>query len=125
MSTPEGFAQRMHEAFDSHRCNQLDRAEPLYRELLLEKPKDFNLLHLLGLVCYQTGRFDEADRLMASALEITPRSADAASNHGLVLLKLNRPAEAMKRFKSALKHDPKSLAAIANYADWLDCRRTV
>jgi tetratricopeptide (TPR) repeat protein len=106
----------MQDAFEAHQRNEFEHAEAMYRDLLIKKPKDFNLLHLLGLVCFQTNRLDEADRLMAEALLINPKSADAESNHGLVLLKLNRPEDAVKRFKSALRHDPKSEAAMANYA---------
>jgi tetratricopeptide (TPR) repeat protein len=116
MAQPDGFTERMQLAFDLHRRGEVERVEPIYRELLPSRPNDFDLLHLLGLICFQTGRYQEADELMARALSVNPRSSDAESNHGLVLLKLHRTEEAMKRFKGAVRHDPKSLAAIANYA---------
>jgi tetratricopeptide (TPR) repeat protein/SAM-dependent methyltransferase len=53
-----------------HRAGRLAPAEALYREVLRDAPQDAEALHLLGMLCFQTGRHDEAAALVAAALHL-------------------------------------------------------
>jgi len=120
MTATSNSAQTLQEAFALHQANRLDEAEPLYRSLLETNPREFNVLHLLGLVCYQTGRIDEADQLMSQALRLEPRDASALSNHGLVLLRLGKADAAVRRLAEAIAIDPDARSSRANYASALN-----
>ena len=80
-------------AADLHRKGNLSVAERLYLKILKARPDQFEVLHLLGILRHQQGRFTEALTSYDKALRIKPRSADTLSNRGSTLRVLNRPAE--------------------------------
>jgi Flp pilus assembly protein TadD len=62
--------ERLVAAFHHHQAGRLAEAEPLYRAILRDQPRNAHALHLLGLVCHQTGRQDEALDLISRALAV-------------------------------------------------------
>ncbi len=90
------------EALGSHRRGDLATAERLYRQLLEAAPAGFPARHMLGVLCAQQGRNEEAAALIAAAVKANPRSADALTNYGNVLNALGRHEEALASFDSAL-----------------------
>ena len=72
-------------AFALHQQGQAGEAEQLYRKVLKADPRQFDALHLLGLLKHQTGNDAEALRLIGAALKIKPDYADALLNYGSVL----------------------------------------
>ncbi len=62
------------EAFAAHRRGDLVTAERLYNELLRATPSDVELLHYMGVLCYQAGRVPESAAWLRKALAHMPGS---------------------------------------------------
>jgi predicted TPR repeat methyltransferase len=113
------------QATDLHRKGNLSAAEGLYLEILEARPDQFEVLHLLGILRYQVGRFTEALASYDKALRIKPRSADTLSNRGSTLRVLNRPAEALASYDKALAINPNAPYVLNNRGNALrDLNRT-
>ena len=67
----------------------LDEAEARYREVLGSTPNEPDCLHMLGVICYQTGRVQEALGLVERALDLTGWQFDSMRyNLGFVISRL-------------------------------------
>ncbi|HMH65626.1 MAG TPA: tetratricopeptide repeat protein, partial [Rhizomicrobium sp.] len=79
--------------------------------MLQAAPASFAAGHMLGVLCAQQGRNEEAAALIGAAVKANPRSADALTNHGNILNMLGRHAEALASFDKALalQVDPTTL----------------
>lgn len=95
-----------HRALELHREGQLHEAEAQYRKLLSAHPRDAGLLHLLGILCHQTDRHDEAAELIGKALAIEPKNADFLNNRGLALRAAGKLQEALASYLKALQLAP-------------------
>ncbi len=92
-------------AFKFHQEGRLGDAERLYREVLRTKPRDFEALHMLGILKLQQNQPDDAVRLISVALEVDRTSVAAHSNYGLALNALGRHAEALVSFIQYVQRD--------------------
>jgi protein O-GlcNAc transferase len=97
-----------------HQRGALAEAEPVYRQALSADPKNFDALHLLGVVVAQRGNASEGHDLLRRALQINPGSAEAHINIGRVLIMLDRQEEALVSFDKALNLEPANLLALTN-----------
>jgi tetratricopeptide (TPR) repeat protein len=102
---------RAQRAFMSGR---LGEAEFNCRLVLGAHKNEFAALHLLGLIQFQHGKFEEANRLIRQALRVNPRSAKANSNLALALQQLNRLDDALASLDRALALEPDFLLALNN-----------
>ena len=66
-------------------AQRLPEAEALYRTVLAREPRQFDALHMLGVVRHQTGDHDGAIDLFRRAIDINPAYAPAHSNLALAL----------------------------------------
>jgi tetratricopeptide (TPR) repeat protein len=94
------------QAYQVHRSGHAARAESLYRQVLNLDASNIVANNLFGLLCLQTGRFEEAARHIEKALVEKPDDAQAHSNLALALKGLKRPEEAARHFHESLKLDP-------------------
>lgn len=101
-------------AIDAHKSGDLDRAEKLYRDFLVDNPTHGRCLYLLGLLLSQQSELVAAATFMARGLAIDPRSPSGHNNLGIVYLRLNQPNEAQKSFIAALEQDPELIEALIN-----------
>lgn len=101
-------------AMTFHREGRLPEAEKIYRDLLIQAPQHFDLLHMLGVVCWQQGRGDEGLLLVDRALAIQPQNAPAYSNRGNILRDLGRLEEAVQSCTRAIELDPRFAVAYCN-----------
>lgn len=62
----------MNAALGKQRAGQLADAEALYRSVLATRPEEADALHMLGVICFQTGRFAEALALILRAIDCVP-----------------------------------------------------
>lgn len=99
----DGLIERAHQ---QHRAGDFRKAESLYRQVLNFESKHAVANNLLGLLCLQTQRFDEAIKCIENALSIRPDDAQAHANLGLALKGVNRLQEAGKHFQESLKLAP-------------------
>src|SRR6266566_7751131 len=88
------ITEALQQGIAAHRGGKLEQADFHYGAVLRLDRRNFDALHLLGLVRWQQGRNEEAASLIGEALRVDPRSAEACSNLGIVLEALDRPAEA-------------------------------
>ncbi|HVY59094.1 MAG TPA: tetratricopeptide repeat protein [Xanthobacteraceae bacterium] len=112
--TIDSRAWTITEALTLHRQGRLAEAEQRYMRILTGNPRDFDALHLLGVLKLQRGDAEEALRLVGAAIAIDPRSADALSNYAAVLQALGRKADALASYERALAIDPNHIDALYN-----------
>jgi tetratricopeptide (TPR) repeat protein len=102
------------QAHQLHQSGQASRAEPLYRQVLHLDDSHVIANNLLGLICLQTKRFDEAVTYIERGLTEMPDDAQAHANLGLALIGLNRPEEAAGQFHDSLKLAPNNPKVYSN-----------
>ena len=102
----------LEQAVQYHRQGRLHDAERLYRDALRESPRDFDTLHLLGVLKLQQGGASDALPLLQQAIEVRPNALDVLSNLSVALLALNRPAEALANFDKILAAKPQEVSAL-------------
>jgi len=79
----------MTDALACQRSGDLPGAEALYRQALAMQPDEPDCLHMLGVICHETGRNHEAYDLVYRALSLTDwRIESMRHNMGLVLVKM-------------------------------------
>src|ERR1700690_3740877 len=106
--------QTMQEAFALHQQGRLRKAEKLFARALKAAPKNFDALHMLGLIKAQGNQMGEAYRLMSAALKLNPKAGDAWINLANVLHALKRDGEALDCLDKALALNPGDLHALQN-----------
>ena len=106
--------QIIERAHQQHRSGEVVRAESLYRQVLHFDGDHVVANNLLGLLCLQLQRFDEAAKYIESALRVMPDDAQAHANLGLALQGLNRLEDAAGHFKKSLLINPKNSRACNN-----------
>ncbi len=89
-------------AIAAHRAGRIAEAEALYRDVLARDGRDFDALHMLGVICAQHARYDEAERLLRSALAVDERVPPCLYNYARVLSQLGRHDEAIRYYDKAL-----------------------
>jgi tetratricopeptide (TPR) repeat protein len=108
------FALRQHEA------GSLSQAEAVYRQILQADPSHVDALHLLGMVAFQTGRYESAVQSIRQALRLHPGFAAAHNNLGIVLATAGQVEEAVASFRSAITAEPTYADAHNNLGIALD-----
>jgi predicted O-linked N-acetylglucosamine transferase (SPINDLY family) len=111
--------QVIQQAIALHQQGKFADAERLYREVLRSRPRDFDALHMLGVLQYQQGRVQDALPLLEAAIAVDARSAAAHINRGLALASLRRNPEALAAFDAALAIAPRNADALASRGDTL------
>jgi protein O-GlcNAc transferase len=105
---------KIQDAIELHQRGLFGQAETLYRELLEVDPKNADVLHLLGVIAYQTGRYKVAVDLISKAIKVNPNQASYYSNRGITLQKLNKLEDAVENYQKAIALDPELIAAYFN-----------
>jgi len=101
-------------AMERHRRGALGEAAALYRRVLALDPRDFDALHMLGVVAAQRGDGDEAIALLSAAAAARPSSARARFNLGGALMAADRLREAIAAYDAAVAAEPGHAAAWTN-----------
>jgi predicted O-linked N-acetylglucosamine transferase (SPINDLY family) len=102
-----------------HQQGRLAEAERLYRDLLRAQPRDFEALHMLGVLKLQQDQPADALRLIESALEVDPSSAAAHANRGQALASLGRHDDALASYDTSLAISPRNADTLASRGDAL------
>jgi len=101
-------------AFARHQSGDLQAAGRLYRQVLAQSPRHADSLHLLGLVCAQSGRPEDAIALMQQAIAVRPDFDLAHFNLGNVFRRADRLGEAVASYRQALGFQPNRVGAWVN-----------
>jgi protein O-GlcNAc transferase len=116
-NAPDGFViATFNQAMTAHRAGDLARAEQLYRLVLTNDPRQFDAMHMLGVVAGQRGDFREGARVLAEALKVRPDSADGLINLGRMQAALADYAAAAESYRKALTLNPNHPLAHNNFA---------
>ena len=97
---------RLQDGFRAHQTGDLDKAERLYRDILIGDANNFDAHYLLGYIHLQRGHWEAAERQIGKALSVNPRSIDALFNRARALIGLNRHTEAVASLDTALSLRP-------------------
>ncbi len=93
-------------AVQFHQAGKLAEAEAIYRQILKENPNQIDALHLLGVICGQSGREIEGISLIQTAIAIGPARAAHHSNLGNILRQVGKIEPAIASFQRAVAMDP-------------------
>jgi predicted O-linked N-acetylglucosamine transferase (SPINDLY family) len=104
----------LREAGALHARGRLAEAEGLYRSLLQREPRNFDALHMMGVIALQTGRIQEGIELIERALRLWPEHPRALANLGNGHLHAQRPEQALASYDRALSLDPQFAAVLSN-----------
>src|SRR5438552_9585406 len=99
--------QTIEQAKALHRMGRIAEAEAVYRAVLARDPRQFDALHLLGLIRYQQGRAGEAHDLLSQAIKLRPRSPQVLAILMAALLALGRFEEALAACDRLIALDPR------------------
>jgi predicted TPR repeat methyltransferase len=107
-------AALLKEALAAHQAGRLGEARTRYRQVLALAPRQFDALHLLGVVMRQQGEAAQAVERITQALAINPAQATAHCNLGAALQDLGRSDEALASYDRALQLNPGYALAWSN-----------
>jgi len=107
-------------AIASHQRGALAEAEPLYRGVLAENPREVNALQLLGVLAHQTGRVQEAIELIRQALGHGGSHPQLHYNLAAALRDGGDPHGAIEHWQAALRQDPSLIPAYVNLGALLE-----
>ncbi|KAF4516180.1 hypothetical protein B566_EDAN000419 [Ephemera danica] len=102
-----------------HQAGQLAEAERNYQLALQMVPGHPEALHLLGLLAYRVGSFDQAIELITHAIEGTPNSPLYWFNLGVVTQRAGKSEEAIRAYERAIALNPKYVDACINLGNVL------
>lgn len=105
-NAPADLTDLLRRAAAHHQRGELPQAEALYQQVLDRQPRNFDALHLYGVLMHQRGKPVEALSLIGKALAANAKTPAAHSNHGIVLAVLNRHAEAVSAYERAIALKP-------------------
>lgn len=97
-----------------HQAGRIDEAERIYQRILDAQPDSANVLHYLGVCCYQRGNHAVAAQHIRRALAINGQEPMAQNNLGLVCQALKRLDEALACFDQALAQNSDDAVALNN-----------
>lgn len=92
----------IHDAIAFLQRGQFTDAERLCNDVLRTAQKNAEALHILGIICLQTGRAERAVELITKSIEGSARDALAHGNLGSALAMLDRRDEALVSFDKAI-----------------------
>jgi tetratricopeptide (TPR) repeat protein len=97
-----------------HQAGRLAEAKQHYDAALAVNPHHFSALHLLGVLCIQTGQLEQGVELIRRAIGIKPDVAAAYGDLATALNSLKRHDEALWSCDRAIALDPDYAAAHGN-----------
>jgi protein O-GlcNAc transferase len=118
--TLERFKELFNAAVRLHNAGDLDGAEAIYRQALVEYPNNPDAQHLLGVLTHQRGNHHEAVGLILHAIDQNPGSRDYHANLGLVWMALGRYQRAADAFRAGLRIDPGNSLIMLNLSEALE-----
>lgn len=85
-----------------HQQGQLEHAQKLYEEVLREEPKNFDALHLLGVLHTKRQNLTLAKKLIRQAIDLNPSSSLFYYNYGIVQDDLKEHQGAISSYEQAI-----------------------
>ncbi len=89
-----------------HQGGHLAQAQAVYEELLKSQPRNFDALHLLGVIYSQKKHYQRAVELISKAIEICPNNSTFYANRGVALSELRQLDAAVASYDRAIAIKP-------------------
>ncbi len=105
-SSRHSIARLLQQGQSCHQQGQHDQAVACYREILARQPRNFEALHLLGLLALQTGDPANAALWLQRAAKANPADAATQSLTGIALQGSGQPAASIGFFERAVNLQP-------------------
>ena len=99
------FKQRIELALQSHSAGDLDQANELYTEILIEQHDHPDANHLSGLISLANGDLPDAEEKIKKAIAASPNEAIFFNSLGNVFKASSKGDHAIQAFHAALKMD--------------------
>ena len=112
-------AALLQQAVSLHQQGRLEQAQALYARVLALEPRQFDALHLSGVIERQRGNPARAVDLIRAALQVDAGQARAHANLGAALQDLGQVDEALDSYETALRLDPRYALAWNNRGNTL------
>ena len=106
-------------ALDHHRNGRLVQAQAGYAQILQFDEKNFDALHLLGVLAQQIGKPQGAVEFIGRAIAINRKEPFAHFNLANALVELGRTQEAVASYDRAIALQPNYVDALINRGDAL------
>jgi protein O-GlcNAc transferase len=106
--------QILAQAVAAHQAGNIEAAERLYKRVLQTDKRQFDALHMLGVIEGQRRNFAGGLRLLNDALRIRPDAADALINLARMHGELGDNVKAVVSYERALALNPRSPLAHSN-----------
>ena len=94
------------EAIALHQRGDVDRAQIIYEEILIDKPDHFDALHLLGVIASQKGEFARGVALISQSVAINSKNYLSHFNLGFAKYNLNDFISAIESYDRAIELKP-------------------
>jgi tetratricopeptide (TPR) repeat protein len=91
------------QAQDAQKNGRFKEAEELYRKIIAQDSRNFDALHMLGIVCFENGKESDSERFFQKAMKVDANFPPLFHNYGLVLARLKRYQESVRQFERAIK----------------------
>jgi len=101
-TTPDDLELLMEKASILRHLNKLDEAMNIHQLLITREPKNLDFIFMMGLMCIESERYEEAIKNFKDLLKKNPKHRDAHFNIGLAYKKLGKKKLADKHLKKAL-----------------------
>lgn len=101
--TPVQLQSLLQQGIVHHRAGRLAEALSIYTRIRSIAPRNFDALHLSGVVALQQTRTADAIDQLARALQLNPRSAPCHMRLGLAYMNDGRAQQAEPHFRAAVK----------------------
>jgi tetratricopeptide (TPR) repeat protein len=105
--------------YRQHQEGHLDEAERLYLEVLQQDRDNIHALNLLGMLCVNEFRPDEAVFFIAKALKLQPNNPESHANMALAYKDQSKPEQAVKHFRESVRLDPYNPVVLNNLGNVL------
>jgi tetratricopeptide (TPR) repeat protein len=109
-----GSTDSLRRAWTAFAAGRISEAELPCRLALGADKKNFDALHLMGLIELQRGHLDAAEQMVRQALRSKAHSAAALCNLSLILQHQDRYEEALINLDKALRIEPRHVTTLNN-----------
>jgi tetratricopeptide (TPR) repeat protein len=122
-SAPSMLPMKLQLAIALHQRGQFPQARRIYEEILRIEPKNFDALHLLGVIAAQSKDSKRAVQLFDKAIKINPAHAPLHCNRGTAMQDLGLLDAALASYDRAIAIKPDYAIAYSNRGNVLKEKR--
>ncbi len=110
------ISQSTEKTCQKHQHGDLKEVKQLYEQLLISDPDNHDLLHSLGVIVFQEGKYNEAIELISKAIQEDGCVAKYHNTLGIILEALGKFQEAVHAYQKAVTIKPDYAEAYHNMA---------